>query len=328
MHLLLRDEKSFQHAAFCAALEWQHGVVSMSFWAITSYFNPCGYPGKLERFRQFADGVRAQGCKLMVVECDMPVDTSRSFAKWANSWVVKDEHADTVIRTQSGSVLWQKERLLTTGLGCLPKDCESFAWLDADITFENDHWVKETQDALKRYRIVQPFKTVFARGEYQDGMAFSQTGTRNDPHIISGHSGFAWAARRENFPGFYDRAIVGGGDTILGWAIYGHAGLWPGYGRARAYYSDAQMLDLVEWSANFHTGIQGQASFVDGAITHMEHGSREDRQYLERLMIPKQHNFSPCDLRLEGGVWEWNSPKHKMHEQVREYFYNRREEAA
>lgn len=288
------------------------------FWAITSYFNPCGYPEKLERFRQFADGVRAQGCKLLVVECNFP--GSRSFE-------IIDVWADELLRLRSHSILWQKERLLNLGLSIFPADCESFAWLDADILFENSDWIAEAQRRLQYSRVCQLFKTAFSGGTYEPGMAFSEW--RNaDKHIVPGHPGFAWAARRKNFPGFYDRAIVGGGDNILGWAIYGHAGLWPGYGRAASYFSPAQLKDITDWSANFHAAMQGQVSYVDGTITHLEHGSKEDRQYLERLMIPKEHNFSPCDLRLEGGVWEWNSPKHKMHEQIREYFYSRKEAAA
>lgn len=291
----------------------------MSFWAITSYFNPCGYPGKLERFRQFAEGVRSQGCKLLVVECGTGTP--------GEPYEVKESDADILIHSYSRSVLWQKERLQGMGVIYLPADCAEFGWLDADILFENDDWVKDTERRLRYSRIVQPFGKVFSHGVYEPGMAYSQI--RNaDRHIIAGHPGYAWAARRENFPGFYDRAIVGGGDNILGWAIYGHAGLWPGYGRAASYFSPAQLKDITEWSARFHAAMQGKVSFVEGIITHLDHGSKENRQYLERLMIPKENDFEPSDIRASVyGAWEWATAKPRMHEQIRDYFYSRKEAA-
>ena len=45
---------------------------------------------------------------------------------------------------------------------------------------------------------------------------------------IVGHSGFAWAYRADLLRkhGFYDRNIIGAGDVVMSWAMYGAAREW------------------------------------------------------------------------------------------------------
>lgn len=288
----------------------------MGLWAITTFFNPCGHsPRKLDNFQRFAEGVRSQGAKLLVVECGFP-DNGPTL------WEIPREWTDRTVRTFSYSHLWQKERLLNHGLEALPDDCQHFAWIDADVLFENPHWVHDTIEALQNHTIVQLFEE--SRDEQtQPSIPVAQK-TNSDRHLIAGHPGYAWAARREGFPGFYDKAVSGGGDTILAWAIYGHAGLWPGYGRAENYFSKAQLSDIIQWTAEFHAWSQADIGHVQGAIRHLPHGAKEYRRYLERLLVLKENEFDPeTDLKLVAGVWEWNSNKAAMHERIFQYFQER-----
>ena len=118
-------------------------------WGLIAYFNPVGYASKLPNLRRFADRVRGQGLRVMVIELaldDQPFE-------------VGDNLADRVLRVRTDAVLWQRERLLNLGLAALPDECDKVAWLDADILFENDDWVAQTSAGLEEFAIVQPFDT-------------------------------------------------------------------------------------------------------------------------------------------------------------------------
>lgn len=284
-------------------------------WALTAFFNPCRYVNKLENFLEFADAVRAQGVKLFAIECvcheDQPAELQQA-------------DCDRLRQVRSRSLLWQKEALLNVGLKDLPTEVDRFAWLDADILFDNPDWAKDASRLLDHFRLLQLFREV----DGQPGTVVAQHFAR-DSRLIEGHPGYAWAARREWFPGFYDRAVVGGADNILGWAAFGTAGLWPGFGRERCYFSDLQIADIVRWSKEFHQAIDQRIACVEGSIRHFEHGSAQNRRYLERLLILKRHDFDPVsDVRLNfDGALEWASDKARLRREVARYFEERAEAA-
>src|SRR5262245_37653897 len=104
-------------------------------WGITAFFNPTGAPALLTNLQTFSSRVRRQGLRLLIVELafdDAP-------------YVVPDALADRIVRVRSDTVLWQKERLLNLGVQALPPDASTIAWLDGDVLFENDDWVRETE---------------------------------------------------------------------------------------------------------------------------------------------------------------------------------------
>jgi hypothetical protein len=291
-------------------------------WALAAFFNPAQYSNKVENFRQFSDGVRAQGVKLLAVECCL-----HPSATPGQEWELTSADCDWLVRVYSGSVLWQKEALLNIGRMALPPEVDRFAWLDADVIFENPDWAKDAWHLLDFFRLLQCFREV----DGDPGMVVAQSYAR-DPRMLDGHPGYAWAARREGLPGFYDRCIVGGADNILAWAAFGHAGFWPGYGREGAYFSAAQLAHIQRWSAEFHQAIDRRIGCVEGSLRHLEHGSAVNRRYMERLLILKRHEFDPIgDVYLNSrGALEWlpNTGKRALWREVEQYFRDRREEAA
>ena len=112
----------------------------MSFWGITAFFNPTDSKKRVENLRQFAAGVREQGLKLMIVELAFGDQEARA------------EDSDKLIGLTGGALCWQKERLLNIGLDNLPSDCDRVAWLDGDIVFQNELWVREALEALDHLR--------------------------------------------------------------------------------------------------------------------------------------------------------------------------------
>jgi hypothetical protein len=84
----------------------------------------------------------------------------------------------------------------------------------------------------------------------------------------------------------------------------------------------------LNWAQKLYADVRGQMGYVQGMALHLWHGDPVNRQYSARNAILKRHCFDPAtDLRLNAdGVWEWASDKPLLHQEVRNYFYSRRED--
>src|SRR5262249_31410323 len=119
--------------------------------------------------------------------------------------------APDVLRVRGRDVMWQKERLLNAALPHLPPECVAVAWLDGDVLFQREDWALQTRSLLERVPLVQPFDQAIRLprgvlvydgvGDVYDG--FAATYARQPQRLLRGdfaahgHTGFAWAARRE-----------------------------------------------------------------------------------------------------------------------------------
>src|ERR1019366_6349 len=124
----------------------------------------------------------------------------------------------------------QKERLLNLAISGLPSECRKGAWLHCDIFFQNPAWLVHTSKLLDHFALVQPFQKVVypAKGDisYSSdsitftesfGSAFSSGGPTKQltgDFRRHGHTGFAWAARRDLLMshGLYEACVAGDGD--------------------------------------------------------------------------------------------------------------------
>ena len=104
-------------------------------WAITSYFNPCGYRRRLKNYHLFRSRL---GVPLVAVEL-----------AYGESFELSPDDADIVIQVRAGDVMWQKERLLNLAIQRVPDSAESIAWLDADIVFVENDWAARAVELLK-----------------------------------------------------------------------------------------------------------------------------------------------------------------------------------
>jgi hypothetical protein len=325
--------------------ETPHETLNGEIWGISTYFNPAGYSNKVNHLQIFCDRVRKQGLKLLVVELtfeNMP-------------FTLGEEVADIVVRVKSSSLLWQKERLLNIALEELPKQCDKVVWLDADIIFDNDKWVEQTAEHLKQYVVVQPFKVAWwlsaacTQALYRKKSKISKIAMRQwrkssersdfsaiyaqlksvHRSILSGHPGFACAARRNLLEkhGLYDRFILGGADVAVSLAILGYDERSISNLIAR-YCTPSQAADLLSWIRSFSSDIENNIFYTTGAVYHLWHGSQEDRKYEQRMRILLDHDFNPLvDIALDDNrCWRWNSEKPNLHQEVKGYFWSRAEE--
>ncbi len=297
---------------------------------LTSYFNPDRYRTKRENYDRFRAPLVAAGVRLVTVECAFE---GRPFEL---------PPGPDVFRVHGRDVMWQKERLLNVALATLPASCTKVAWLDGDLLFSRSDWAAETARLLDRYPVVQPFDAAvrLPRGrDADDGTGDAYPGfaavlARHPQRLLRGdfathgHTGFAWAARREVFDGvgLYDACIAGSGDHMMAHAF---AGDWTSACVRRILGDgDKHRAHFAAWCRTVYPRVRAAVGFVPGAVLHLWHGETADRRYVDRNRELAGFDFDPpADLRVgPTGCWEWASDKPALHRWARDYFGRRRED--
>jgi hypothetical protein len=304
-------------------------------WTISPYFNPAGYASRLRNFRIFRANLASP---LAVVE-------------WSadGNFELSQDDADIVLQIAGGDVMWQKERLLNLALRSLPGDCDKVAWVDCDVIFAAANWAEQAEKALERYSLVQPFRrrcnlssgaeaTAASSGPFDSsntsvgykialGQADANDFRRNNaPPSQNSTNGLAWAARRDVLEahGLYDACILGSGDRVLLIAAVGQFH----YAAQVNGMHPRQFEHYMAWAEPFHRAMGGRVGYVDGSLLHLWHGDPKDRKYRERHEGFHRFEFDPFnDIALApSGCWRWNGNKQEMHEYVRRYFEDRKED--
>ncbi|MGH7789762.1 MAG: hypothetical protein ACRERC_23040 [Candidatus Binatia bacterium] len=299
-------------------------------WAITSYFNPMRSRRRRANYRTFRAHLTLP---LVAVELAYSAD-----------FELAEGEADVLIQLRGGDVMWQKERLLNVALRAVPASCRKVVWIDCDMVFEAADWADRLDALLERNPLVQAFNQIhYQPADWTPGAAatsplFTQPAVQalvttidTDPlasHIAIGpgasSKGGAWAARREllEVHGLYDACIIGGGDLALAAAVHGR------FDVATRTMNDRQAEHYLQWARPWHDRLAGQASVLDGALSHLWHGEFGDRRYRQRHEGLRPFAFDPFeDLALDhNGAWRWNTDKPAMHAYVLAYFASRRED--
>lgn len=280
---------------------------------VSCYFNPCGYESLRANYQRWVNDMRGFGVPLFVAEA----------AFQGQPFV--DPSAFLQLHAGPEHILWQKERLLNLVVERLPREFDAVAWIDADMLFLDRDWYRRTVEALAEYPVVQ----LFDKWHFTDaGGQIERTGC-SVGHLAqrylqkSGLPGGAWAARREVFP-LYDQHILGSGDAfaLLGWI--GQTGDWLAQQNPPALHAD-----WLRWSTEALGKVRGRIATLTGDAVHLNHGTRENRRYVERLEILRRYQFDPAKhVRIDPqGLLSWTADTpHGLVNDVRDYFLGRDED--
>ena len=300
------------------------------FGIVTSYFNPCGFRGRAENFERFAEPIRAAGIPFVVVE-----------ATFGGGVTLPPEHHS--LRVEARDLMWQKERLLDLGTGWLPPHCTKVAWLDADVLFEEEGWAVATSELLETAMVVQPFATAvrLSRGalEPREGdevfESFASVFVNRPEQLLHGkydlhgHTGFAWAARRDLVArhGLYDACIGGSADHVMAHAFAGDSETSRCITRMLGT-GGRHLAHFRRWNRRLGPEAGGRLTFTPGRLVHLWHGTIENRRYAQRNKELRELAFDPnVDIRIGvTGCWEWASEKPELHAWARRYFSERKED--
>jgi len=293
-----------------------------SLWGITSYFNPVRYANRLPNYRLFRESLKSQGLPLAAVE----------LVHDGGPFELEESDAEILVQRRGGDVLWQKERLLNVALECLPDDCDKVVWVDADVLFENRHWVADTAALLEQYVFVQPFSLAF---RLEAGCT-----TVGDPHLARPGSAYCWSRRQGWYGGMpglamstrreilkeyglYDRLILGAADRVILSAAMGiDAARSPDIKELPA----SLVADARQWASRVAEVAGGSLQCAAGNLFHLWHGTVAGRRYTKQPRLLRDFEVHE-DIRVDAaGAWSWATDKPAMHDRIRRYFLSRNED--
>lgn len=288
-------------------------------YVILPYFNYCKFKNRLRLFTEFVNRIyKTPGINIVIVEAgdDLP-----SLPVYKHLKFQEHDH------------LWIKENLINLAIDKLPDTWKYVAWIDADITFLNKHWVRETINTLKQVDIVQMFQSAINLGQSGEVIkvdkgfgymhATNMKYTKTDKYGFW-HPGYAWACTHRAYDrmgSLIDWAILGSADRHMALAWINHVDdSYPG--NIHPTYK-AMLHDYQERCRTM------KISYVNGTILHHWHGSLENRKYRERWNILTRLQFSPFDdVGFDNhGVIQLTTSGQRLESELKNYFLERQEDA-
>jgi hypothetical protein len=216
------------------------------------------------------------------------------------------------------------------------------AWLDCDILFERADWAVETSRRLDEFPVLQLFERAIRlprdhssyRGEGDCFDSFAAIYRSNPNSLLRGdferhgHTGFAWAARRELLKthSLYDACIAGSGDHMIAHAFCGD---WASPCIQRIIGENNRHREhFKQWCQKLYTDVRARLGCVPGTVLHLWHGEMSLRRYVRRNQELAGFQFDPLrHLRIgPEGCWEWNSKMPRLHRWANDYFGLRNED--
>jgi len=253
--------------------------------------NPCMYARRFVLLNEFVQ-------RMELEEPDVLVYVVELLYKDQNQFIVTSPKNKRHLQIKTEAPLWHKENMINMAIRHLfPPTWKAFAWIDADVDFENPTWAKDTLKVLNGSKdIVQLFSHAVdmkANGEAMNTfVSFGYQYTKGNPYANQltnfWHPGYGWACTRkayEKMGGLYELAVLGSGDHIMS-LCYVQQGMnainelsSSGYKQSVALYQErVKSLRL---------------GYIPGVIRHYYHGTKENRKYKERWQILIKYDFDP-----------------------------------
>ena len=259
--------------------------------------NPCQYARRYVLAREFIQRFEKEesNVNLYVVELAYKLPGK----KLQDFQVTDSKNKRHLQLTSSDPPLWHKESMIRIGIEkLLPPDWTNIAWVDADIEFDNVHWVEDTLKVLNGTRdVIQLFSHILDMDPYLDSMqifsGFGYQYTHKRRYNSRGginyyHPGMAWACTRkayEQMGGIYDKSILGSGDHNMALALIG-----KGASSVNGLVTDDYKNSIVE----FQNRCEGlKLGYISGIVRHHYHGSKANRKYSDRWKILVKHAYEP-----------------------------------
>ena len=272
-----------------------------------SFFNPCCYMRSLQNLALFE--MKLRKANIPYFSAEMVIGEQPPML------------ANPTLRFYSKSNLFYKEQLWNRLEKEIPQQYTKIVFLDSDIIFSIADWVDKLSDMLNSHDLVHPYTTM----TYLD-LSYSPYNTLTSSVInkSSPSTGFGWAITRPFFSkigGFYEKSILGSGDTLFFNAIF------PEFiinDRKTTLMKDAFNV----YKANMQI-CKPSVSNLPCKLYHLCHGSLNNRNYTSRYQLFTDLNLkSQWDTLFSlntDGFWELNSVF--LNDKLLEYFRDRKEDS-
>ncbi|WP_147127589.1 hypothetical protein [Shimia ponticola] len=299
---------------------------------IACFYNPTGSKVRLANFKDFYRPLKREGIPVYVIE--QVIDGAPS----ALEGIVENLK---IVR--SGSILWQKERLLNRLISMLPEQFTKVVWSDVDMLFGKSPsvWLEAMSKKLDEFQVVHGFSSVnrqpkywlpFQKKDCVCSMAkvfdeWDHSVPFSDDYPTHGHTGYTWGARRSFLEecGLYDTCMSGSGDHLMAHAFCNdlETGCFDQVFQDNEAYRDHYLL----WAERAAALTGGRMGYVDCELEHLWHGSPRNRKYRKRDKELISMRFDPAeDLVLtDDGTWNWGPKGQRFVPWAKEYFRARKE---
>ncbi|WP_436777006.1 hypothetical protein [Yinghuangia sp. YIM S09857] len=292
----------------------------VKFAVVIPYFNPAGYVSHEWKLARTLAAFKAAG---------LAADVYLTGAGGSHP-----QDAQVAFWDAECPYLWHKERLINLAVRRLPADYTHVVWSDSDIIVGHD-WADAVTAAFGTAKVVQGFGVA----RYRSTAEVWSMSRVSALHLGErGAMGLIWGAHRSLFgadgPGLFDRAVVGGGDSILGRAIHVRYATpsvpWLANHRntlARRW-SPELLAEQDAWVARTAAWLgDGGAVAVAADIEVLEHGPRVQRQYNDRHELLSGLRPDAHFVDEPGRVLRWSEAGLAVVEPgVRAYFHSRQED--
>lgn len=306
---LLRDP------AFYPRTDDRHAEMAV----ITAHFNWSGYRRPVLNLLRFLREMDYQG--IPVYGMELYLAGTKPLMARNPRWIC--------VEVGPENLLWQKEPMLNRIAREVPAHIPCIAAIDADIHFTNPRWAEMSVKALGSTPIIQPFSmAVWGDESGRPEMHRTCSAKYGLSSDWTTHPGFAWAFRREFFDevGFYPWSVTGAGDTATATGLL-DIPMFPGTEKAIGRLNLANGV-AHEWFGRAKTFLGDcSAGWVEGQVWHEWHGSRRDRQYVQRHAIMDQIDVLEHVRLNAAGILEWtDQAPADAREALAHYFDTRRED--
>jgi len=288
--------------------------------------NPCMFAKRYILMKEFINRIELEetNVNLYIVE----------LAYKDQKFIITDKNNKNHLQLRTETPIWHKENMINLGVKyLLPPTWKAFAWIDADIEFENNTWALDTLKILNGCRdIVQLFTHAVDMDSQKLAMRVFNSGgymvEKHYPYINQGpnqwHPGFAWAITRkayEKIGGLYEVAILGSGDNIMMMSLIGNV---------LKSISPESTDDYKQSVLDFQKKMQTlRFGYTPGVIRHHFHGSKQNRKYYERWMILVKDNYGPTTHVQKdkvGLLVPTDQFSQELKDEIYAYFFERNED--
>jgi hypothetical protein len=288
--------------------------------------NPCLYAKRYILMKDFIKRFENDepNCILYIVE----------LAYGNQKFIITDSNNNKHLQLRTDIPIWHKENMINLGVKkLLPKSWKAFAWIDADLEFENNTWASDTLKILNGTKdIVQIFSHCVDMDNNEMTMKVMNSAgyqyTKQKQYTTNNenfwHPGFAWAMTRKAFErvgGLYEVSILGSGDHIMM-----HCLLNNGKNSISSTNTDDYKNSILEYEKKF---CKLRFGYVPGVIRHYYHGSKKNRGYQERWKILVNHKYSPI-LHIQkdsnGLIIPTKEFSKELQQEIFDYFASRNED--
>jgi glycosyltransferase involved in cell wall biosynthesis len=201
-----------------------------------------------------------------------------------------------VIEGDINKKIWSKEILINKIVEKI--DTDYIIWVDGDIIYENLNWLNDLDNVIGNNDFVQLFETINYLGEngelLETHKSLASGESKGVDNLLSRSfkPGGSWMTRTKILKSkpLFEKMLVGGGDTILAYALCGVENGWTLQKvkeGSNEIYEEAKI-----WISNFG---KRKVGYLPISVNHLYHGDLKDRNYNDRykkLNKTKNHNFS------------------------------------